>query len=516
MRHLALSTTALLAAALLAASLVACGDETASAPAPAADTPHRVPNYEDSKADNYVSTNAREFTLSGQAHADLPSDYAQRDVEAQASAVNAAVDRRLSTLTWALRRHVEGVVREATDLHGKDTWFSFFKRDPDEAEGAEVVEVDGALKARFTFKVELVGSYYLMSKLAPDTGAAQRTFQLTLAGEPTATTVAIEGSPSRDAFPKYDELFADGVYDIAVHFGGDYNEGRFDLETAKWLVSALLEGGWKNEAVTDFASLTVDSPAFTRALLIEGQTVEARVRIFHSDMVGGEGQPPQARLAEVMKASLASADVVIYSGHAGPGAGFVLDYQPRDELRASDFATLELASKYQIYVFDGCQTYRTYVDDLMKNPNKTFENVDIVTTVNTTPFSVGYQTLHQFVYWLTLTDAAGRHFPVSWGDLLRGLNTRDFKDVHYGVHGVDQDPQLNPHASDVACQACQSDADCGAGGNLCLGYGTGAGCGVACTTDTACPAGYRCARLYDDPDLFYIPKQCVRRDYACP
>ena len=38
---------------------------------------------------------------------------------------------------------------------------------------------------------------------------------------------------------------------------------------------------------------------------------------------------------------------------------------------------------------------------------------------------------------------------------------------------------------------------------------------MACSTDTACPDGYRCARLTDDPDMFHLPKQCIPRDYAC-
>ena len=100
--------------------------------------------------------------------------------------------------------------------------------------------------------------------------------------------------------------------------------------------------------------------------------------------------------------------------------------------------------------------------------------------------------------------------------MMRGLNTERFRSVHYGVHGIDQDPQLNPHASEgIACQACVTDADCGAGGNLCLNIGGEGRCGVGCTTDTACGDGARCARLYDLEDYFYIPKQCVPRDYVC-
>ena len=139
-----------------------------------------------------------------------------------------------------------------------------------------------------------------------------------------------------------------------------------------------------------------------------------------------------------------------------------------------------------------------------------------MTTVNTTPFAVGYQMLYQFVYWLTLTNDDGAHFPLSWKAILRGVNTRSFKTVHYGVHGVANNPQLNPHRSEsIACTPCSADNECGAGGNLCLGYPMGNACGVACTNDSACGDGYRCARLVEDPKLFYIPKQCVRRDYVC-
>jgi hypothetical protein len=224
----------------------------------------------------------------------------------------------------------------------------------------------------------------------------------------------------------------------------------------------------------------------------------------------------EIELTRTMERSFQTADVVIYSGHAGEGAGFILDYQPKHEIRAADFATLPMSDKYQIFVLDGCRTYRSYVDDLMKNPAKTFDNVDIITTVNTTPFSVGYQVLWEFMYWFTLTDGDGNHFPLTWQALLRGVNTANFDDVHYGVHGIDNNPKVNPHGGAAACTPCERDSDCGAGGNMCLGYPGGAACGVACSTDTACPDGFRCARLTDDPDMFHLPKQCLKKDYVCP
>lgn len=471
---------------------------------------------DDGRADNYVSTNAREFTLTGQAQVTLDEGFGELEPEAQAEQLQLLADRRLQVVVRSIRSYIDEVVREANGGEtGEETdWFTYVRRDPAEGAPAEIL---GDGRARFDFEMELVGSVYLMSLIAPE-DSAHRTFTVEVSewggAEPEVVEVEIAGSDSRDAFPRYDELFADGVYDIAVHFGGDYNEERFDLDTAEWLVDYLLEGGWTNEAVSSFDELTIDSPPFTQTLLLEGQQIEARVYVFHSDMVDAA---EEERLADVMRTSLAERDVVIYSGHAGEGAGFVLDYQPRFELPARDFATLDLADRYQIYVFDGCRTYRTYVDDMMENEGKTFENLDIVTTINTTPFSVGYQTIHEFIYWLTLTDAEGNHFPLSWKAILRGLNTRDFDTVHYGVHGIDQDPQLNPHESErIACQPCVTDADCGAGGNLCINLGGQGFCGVACTTDTACPEGQRCARLTDDPDLFYIPRQCIPRDYTCP
>lgn len=512
--------------ALLMLSGLVAGCDTGPEAALPTDGPHALPSTGDAKADDYVSTTAREFELTGLAHVELPEDFDTLSPEARSSAVTRLVERRRSQVARAVRQHIEGVIRDANGgITGDDArFFTYFKSGAgQEAVGeVEVLEADeaGVRKARFGFTMEFVGSWYTMSQVSPETiGRSRRTFDITVkdhwadeAGE--VVEVRIAGSESRDAFPRYDALFEDGVLDIALHFGGDYNEERHDLGTAKWTVEYLLDGGWEHpEAEAGYEGLTLESAPFTRAALIEGKEVEVRVYVYHAEMADAANAE---KLAEKMRQSFAERDIVVYSGHAGPRAGFILDYHPRFEIPASAFKELPLADKYQIYAFDGCQTYRTYVDDLLKHPTKTLDKVDIITTVNTTPFSAGYQLIHELVYWLTLTDGAGNHFPVSWQALLRGLNTKDFRGVHYGVHGVDAGPKLNPHKSEgVACTPCSSDADCGAGGNLCLGYGAGGACGVACTTDTACGEGYRCARLFDDPDLFYLPKQCVRRDYVC-
>lgn len=493
-------------------ALSACGQQPIQSSHTAA---HAVPELVDGKGDNYISTNAREFTLRGHSHVALPADFESLDEAARAQRLQSLAQSRLGTINRAIQGHVEKLVREANETipQSHTKFFTYFRS---KQAAVPTPELTGDGRARFAFALEFVGSPTVMNRLAPD-DKSPRAFDVEVKdwNETTAEVVRVEilGSQSRDAFPKYNELFADGVFDIGMHFGGDYNAERYDIETAKWTVDYLLEQGFKNASVTRYEELTLDSPPFVQEIVVEGRTVEVRVYVYHAEM---DGPGEQARLADVMRQSLAERDVVLYSGHAGPGAGFILDYHPKYEIRPSEFATIPMAQKYQIYVFDGCQTYRTYVDDVLKNPSKTFDNLNVVTTVNATPFSIGYQTIHQLLYWFTFTDDAGRHYPMSWQAILRGLNTREYNDIYYGVHGVDNAPQINPHDGlEALCRACQGDGDCGAGGNLCLDLEGGSACGVACTSDAACGRGYRCERIYEGEENFYIPKQCVPRNKGC-
>jgi hypothetical protein len=508
------SPLALLAAASLGAVSLGSGSlgSGCAVEAPADPSLPRIPAA-GGKADNYISTNAREWILSGEAHFPLGEAFAgMTETEKEAELARLA-GSRLSQVSRAMQSHIQNVLRENNDgTTGEDAkYFIYVKRDAGEAEGAEALD---ETYGRFTFALELVGSNDLVELLAPD---AEGSFAVSVPGTGTddaePVTVEIRPTASVDAFPRYDALFEDGVYDVGVHFGGDYNTERYDIETAKWFAEYLIEEGWTNEGAASFDELTFDSPPFTKSLLIEGKPVEGRVYITHADMDGGGDQTP---LRTRMEESLREYDVVIYSGHAGPGAGFILDYSPRYEIRASDFGELEMADKYQIFLLDGCETYRSYVDDLMKNPNKTFDNVDIITTVNTTPFSAGYQTLHEMITWLTLTDGEGNHHPMSWGQILRGINTDEFRGVYYGVHGVDQDPQINPNGHEgVACTSCVTDDDCPGGGNYCLNIDDVGRCGVACTTDEACGLGFGCATVFEHEDDWYRAAQCIPNDSSC-
>ncbi len=484
--------------------------------------PHAVPELDFGKADNFIGTNAREFILIGEFSAEIPSEYHDaEDEDAKEEILFDAVSDQLTNIGHSIERHISSVVSE----HNRDLtdeqqeFFTYFRSDSTTRTDAEV---DGD-SVNYEFEMEFVGSVYLMSIIAPD-DAVRRTFEVPIYSSRWGGSVEdhmeieIQGSPSRDAFPSYDKLFENGFLDIAIHFGGDYNTERLDIETVEWTVGALLEDNWHHDSVTSFEELRIDSGPFTRQLIVEGEPLEVRISLFHAEMkddevdderVGHEG------LREAVEYSLEHADIFVYSGHAGTNAGFILDYGPRYEIPADDFASMDMSDDYQIYVMDGCNTYRTYVQDLMDNPSRNFANTDIMTTVHTTPFSAGYHVIWQLMYWFTFTDQAGNHFPLSWQTMIRGLN-QDFPDVHYGVHGVDDAPKLNPHGGEgLMCRPCSSDADCGGGGNYCLGFEGGAGCSVGCTTDTACGSGFRCARIFDIEDQFYIPKQCVPVSNSC-
>jgi hypothetical protein len=95
-------TLAICAAGLFAG---ACSDGAPSGVA----GPHPL-HPEADKSDNYVSTNAREFVLTGHALVDAPSDLDTLEGDARQAAINAAAERRLPTVVRSVKAHVESVL----------------------------------------------------------------------------------------------------------------------------------------------------------------------------------------------------------------------------------------------------------------------------------------------------------------------------------------------------------------------------------------------------------------------
>ncbi|MFB6373239.1 MAG: hypothetical protein ABEN55_09020 [Bradymonadaceae bacterium] len=179
-------------------------------------------------------------------------------------------------------------------------------------------------------------------------------------------------------------MFEDRLLHVAIHVGGDYNDARYDMETAEELFDRLQSDLGLEAPVERFEDLRSDSGPFVGQFDANGETIKFEVILIHPNIqqepgVGYEG------LLELYRESANDHDIVIYDGHAGYNSsysGVVVHYNPRHAIPADDFDELDLPDKSQLFVFNGCKTYTSYADAMYAHPNKSTENLDIVTTVN--------------------------------------------------------------------------------------------------------------------------------------
>lgn len=545
----------------------------------------KLPGGAGGKADSYVNSAAAEYLFTGSAHMATPAGLDAMTAEEQEAALKKAADTRLNSVASAIVSHLRSQAKainaeipnelppeiaesikdedESTKKHILENW-----KTQQEVSAAtrsskrhlETIRQDADGSYLFDFEVEGL----LSSKLASKLFAESKAFDVTVTqyAEPTSESVTVTAapSPSTDGYPRYNELFQDGIFDVAVHVGGDYNKeevrlccpdttgamqcqkvacnnscepvadecsspapagctkeklgGRIDRWTAEKLVEVLLDEGFAHTAAS-YLDLKIDSPPFTKTFDFGGMPVEVRIKIVFPEIVpcGSESQ-----LVDSMKESLATKELVIYAGHAGPGAGYVLDYQPRTELDDSVWKTLPMPDHYQVLAMYGCETYSTYADAMYENPAKNDANLDVVSTVATMWTNMGLPGTTTLMFGMLMQEnETKRHLPVSWLKLLSWLNLQEQNaHTHYGVHGVDSSPKMSPWVSqDSLCASCERDSDCPGGGNFCLSFPDGSrGCGAVCTDDVGCGGGYSCIAI-PGLEASVIPKMCVPNDVSC-
>jgi hypothetical protein len=569
------------------ASVVACS--AGDGPGDPTDDGRRVPTLPGSpggKADSYVNTAAAEYDFTGSAHLSTPAGLDTMTAEEADVALKKAADARLAqvanAIVAALREKAkahnseipnelppeiaESIANEDEDTKRRilENWKTQQEVSAATRSGKKHLEsirkdTDGSYL--FDFDVEGL----LSAKLASKMFAESKSFEVTVKQyqEPTSETVTVtaQKTPSTDGYPRYDLMFEDGVFEVAVHVGGDYNKeevkiccpdattgeqsckktacenscapvedacslpapegctkeklgGRVDRWTAEQLVEVLKAEGFAHPAAS-YLDLAIDSPPFTKTFDFAGKPVEVRVKVVFPEIVPcGEEQ----KLVDAMKESLSTRELVIYAGHAGPGAGYVLDYQPRTELDDSVWATLPMPEHYQVLAMYGCQTYSTYADAMYANPAKNDANLAVVTTVNTMWTNMGLPGTTTLMFGMLMQEqATQRHLPVSWLNLLSWLNLQEQNaHTHYGIHGVDSSPKLSPWVTTAdLCKTCDSDSDCAGGGNFCLSFPDGTrGCGAVCTDSAGCGDKSSCVAI---PGLegSVIPKMCVPNAVTC-
>jgi hypothetical protein len=218
--------------------------------------------------------------------------------------------------------------------------------------------------------------------------------------------------------------------------------------------------------------------------------------------------------------SLATRDVIVYSGHSGPLYGFALsnwDKTDEGDVDDTELAVTPLWSDhYQIVFAEGCNTYMLG-STLMKNPAKAGKDIDVITT---TSFSVSYSPVEDFIGRLLELDSQGRHRPRTMSQTLEDLDSYSVSEpspTMYGIHGIDDDPKLHPYANpENSCQSCSSNSECGGVGNACITVGSsGKRCVAACTADSGCPTDYQCKAVASSSTSTIYGSYCVPASRSC-
>lgn len=536
---------------LLAAcfSFAGCAPELASPDETGAlDTVEDGEIVTDDKADDFLSATAREYVISGSDTVVLESEYAGRSASARLARARQLVSLRQVAIAWFLNQYL--VDKEEEEGNASYGGFGAMAKAGD-YEALNIRET-APLTYTFDFQQLVAGRTDLMTRL-PTTRTsdpAARTFVLTV-GLPTNAEMAeletnsewyrnapwSEWNPSTteasrrrdltvtirreaestDAWFDYQDLFADGVLDIDVHFGWDYHDA-YHVQHARALYSWLRDRGF-TAPVSSFDRLTHTSGAFTRNINANGRTVRIEVRIFYGRS-GTETDPDTdagGRVLEAdMRTSLRTRDVIVYSGHSGPFYGFALaNWRTTSEgdLDDSEMASVEMAGRYQIVFANGCDTYQIGAAFAANPSHPDLRDLSVLTTTSFsnagTPTSV-----EDFISRLIERDSRGRHRPRTIRSLLVDLDEDAGAGFHsmYGAHGIDALPRLHPYAeTEMLGEACGVNADCGGLGNMCVRMPDGARrCTAACTSDDACGAGGRCMPVGSSSSRAVYGSACVR------
>ena len=530
-----MKTRALLLAAMLL-PLVYCGDTSA----PADESVYEF--VSDGKLDDYRSTTGQEYILTAIDTVTLDEADLELEGEARIARATELVELRFRALSYFLYAYLA-----SKSSHDDNADYGGFRTTIRQQtfESLLIEEVaDQPGTFEFLFEAECAGPSSLIEQipLNPDhtfaliiplltnseleSGSYSRTyrhFDPEEYDEAQLTELMMEIAPQDsepDAYPEYEELFADGLLDVAIHVGGDYNDSRYDLQTARDLFSRLQSDLDLVAPVDSYEELTSQSGPFVGAIDADGREIQIEVYLYHPDMYQEEGVGYEG-LLELYRQSAAAHDIIIYDGHAGYDtsySGVVVHYNPRYAIPADDFDELELPDRYQLFVFNGCKTYSAYPDALYAHPDKDSSNLDIISTVNFSWLSEMTRVTSDMLGYLLQADSSGTHLPMSYDQVLSEVNRGRSWDVIYGVHGLSDNPRLSPYADvDALCQSCTSNAECPGSDSLCLLLegDEARSCTAACTDDSGCPEGYSCEAVAEVGTSTISRAQCVPVSGSC-
>ena len=503
---------------------------------------------DDGKEDNFLSADAQEYLLTGKATVVLDASMATASDADRKAAAQKLIGYKQIALAWFITEYF--VDKEDSDANFKFGGFGA------QAKGGmwddlAVTEHADHITYDFKFRQYAAGPKNLMSKLPIRIEGGQKVFDLYV-GKPTndemshlvtdeewyrqapwdswdpskvsdaqkeliTFAIAPDTKVSTDAFFDTKKMIEDGVLDIDVHFGWDYHD-NYHLKHSKE-VFAWLEAQGFTPPVASWDQLTHTSGPFTRTYDANGKTVKVEVRLF----VGKIGQDNDTETdagGKVLEAdvrdSFKKRDVIIFEGHAGPFYGFSManwNKTNEGDFDDSDMRTADIATKYQVVLAEGCETYQIG-EALRANPNKNGKNVDVITTMSFSNAETAAAT-EDFITAILAHDPSDRLRPRNIMSLLTKLDSEAADaGMHtmYGIHGIDEDPHLHPFA-DVSKfgTKCTQNADCGGPGNLCTTMGSsGKRCTAACAGDGGCPSPYTCKAVASVSSATIFGRACAK------
>jgi len=502
---------------------------------------------DDGKADDFFSTSAQEYLLEGTSTVVLDAAMASRPAAERLEAAKQLVGLKQIAIAWFITQYL--VDKEHEDANADFGGFGGMAK-AGAYEDLAIRERADRVTFDFTFKQIAAGNRTLMSKLPTRTVGGKTVFDLEI-GRPSNTelaqletngewyrnppwdgwnpaTVAADKkekitfaisreTASTDGFFDLARLTADGVLDLDVYFGWDYHSA-YHLKHSKQFFTWLKGQGFK-APVTTWDKLTPTSGPFTRTVKADGKPVTVEVRLYFGKP-GTTTDPDTDAGGRVLEglamASLATRDVIVYSGHSGPFYGFALaNWKKTDEgdLDDADIRVAPMPSdRYQIVLAEGCDTYQIGTA-FKENPNKAGKNVDVITTTSFSDAS-SPASVESFVAALLARDTLARLRPQPVSGLLTRLDSASYGFTSmYGMHGIDDNPKLVPWAKPERFgQRCSANGDCGGPGSLCVGSGSSKKCTAACagTGESGCGTGYTCKAVASSSSSTIYGRACAK------
>jgi hypothetical protein len=247
--------------------------------------------------------------------------------------------------------------------------------------------------------------WYLWDPSLPSCKVAQQTIDVKVSKVLAAGTTV---------YPEYDKLKADGKIDVLVFFGQVGHGALTSSDDAFGLIrnfeSSLRGAG--------FSKTT--APKGLRYTRMRNQ-LTTTVDIYTPREFAGLGDTAHTKNFDD---GINSHEIIVYNGHSMLGAS---DFWARRSIYGAN------ATKYQIFLYNGCLGYEYYVNPILEG-KKDWANVDLVSNIVETPFSIMVQETTAAVS--AIVGAAEKTGTTSWNTILRRMNTIAAQDSFYGASGV--------------------------------------------------------------------------------